>query len=289
MQSNIHESHMQASLFNEYLLAENDDWSICLENSFAVLRKSWQSEWVGLPYLLGRCVDFLNLSATSLSSDASQMLLTAKAIAERIEFQCSQSPVETEPKYHNRLHTADVLTSLSTLIFIQSKNQGDLDKDWIACALLAAIAHDFEHPGKVNQFESEIESNTMSQLQPFLLTHQVPSHWCNALEHAILRSDFALVQKNHELIKGKKFQCDQDWLNVYLNEADVMASATTKFGPELGNSLAQEWRMINFSAHQTVSTSTGRKAFLKQLVFSSDASKHLQINSKIALELSHLA
>jgi len=282
-------SHMQASLFNEYLLAENDDWSICLENSFAVLRKSWQSEWVGLPYLLGRCVDFLNLSATSLSSDASQMLLTAKAIAERIEFQCSQSPVETEPKYHNRLHTADVLTSLSTLIFIQSKNQGDLDKDWIACALLAAIAHDFEHPGKVNQFESEIESNTMSQLQPFLLTHQVPSHWCNALEHAILRSDFTLVQKNHELIKGKKFQCDQDWLNVYLNEADVMASATTKFGPELGNSLAEEWRMINFSAHQTVSTSIGRKAFLKQLVFSSDASKHLQINSKIALELSHLA
>ena len=282
-------SHMQASLFNEYLLAENDDWSICLENSFAVLRKSWQSEWVGLPYLLGRCVDFLNLSATSLSSDASQMLLTAKAIAERIEFQCSQSPVETEPKYHNRLHTADVLTSLSTLIFIQSKNQGDLDKDWIACALLAAIAHDFEHPGKVNQFESEIESNTLNQLQPFLLTHQVPSHWCNALEHAILRSDFALVQKNHELIKGKKFQCDQDWLNVYLNEADVMASATTKFGPELGNSLAEEWRMINFSAHQTVSTSIGRKAFLKQLVFSSDASKHLQINSKIALELSHLA
>ena len=282
-------SHMQASLFNEYLLAENDDWSICLENSFAVLRKSWQSEWVGLPYLLGRCVDFLNLSATSLSSDASQMLLTAKAIAERIEFQCSQSPVETEPKYHNRLHTADVLTSLSTLIFIQSKNQGDLDKDWIACALLAAIAHDFEHPGKVNQFESEIESNTMSQLQPFLLTHQVPSHWCNALERAILRSDFALVQKNHELVKGKKFQCDQDWLNVYLNEADVMASATTKFGPQLGNLLAEEWRMINFSAHQTVSTSIGRKAFLKQLVFSSDASKHLQINSKIALELSHLA
>ena len=281
-------SQMQASLFNEYLLAENDDWSICLEKSFAVLRTSWESEWVGLPYLLSRCVDFLNLSK-NLSSDASQMLLTAKAIAERIEFQYSQSSVEAEPKYHNRLHTADVLTSLSLLICIQSKIQGDLDKDWIACALLAAIAHDFEHPGKVNQFESEIESKTMQQLQPFLLTHQVKSHWCKALECAILRSDFALVQKNHELVKGKKFQCDQDWLNVYLNEADVMASATTKFGPELGNSLAEEWRMINFSAHQTVSTSIGRKAFLKQLVFSSDASKHLQINSKIALELSYLA
>jgi len=129
----------------------------------------------------------------------------------------------------------------------------------------------------------------MQQIQPFLLTHQLPSHWCNALESAIVRSDFALVQKNHELVKDKKFQCDQDWLNVYLNEADVMASATTKFGPQLGNSLAEEWRIINFSAHQTVSTSIGRKAFLKQLVFSSDASKHLQINSMIALELSHLA
>ena len=281
-------SQMQASLFNEYLLAENDDWSICLEKSFAVLRTSWESEWVGLPYLLSRCVDFLNLSK-NLSSDASQMLLTAKAIAESIEFQYSQSSVEAEPKYHNRLHTADVLTSLSILICIQSKNQGDLDKDWIACALLAAIAHDFEHSGKVNQFESEIESNTMNQLHPFLLTHQVPSHWCKALECAILRSDFALVQKNHEQVKDKKFQCDQNWLNVYLNEADVMASATTQFGPQLGVSLAQEWKMINFSAHQTVSTSIGRKAFLKQLVFSSEASRHLQINSKIALELSHLA
>ena len=281
-------SQMQASIFNDYLKSEDDDWSICLEKSFAVLRTSWESEWVGLPYLLSRCVDFLNLSK-NLSSDASQMLLTAKAIAERIEFQYSQSSVEAEPKYHNRLHTADVLTSLSILVCIQSKIQDGLGKDWIACALLAAIAHDFEHSGKVNQFESEIESNTMNQLHPFLLTHQVPSHWCKALECAILRSDFALVQKNHELVKGKKFQCDQDWLNVYLNEADVMASATTKFGPELGNSLAEEWRMINFSAHQTVSTSIGRKAFLKQLVFSSDASKHLQINSKIALELSHLA
>ncbi len=282
-------SQMQKSLFNEYLKAENDDWSICLEKSFAVLRTSWESEWVGLPYLLSRCVDFLHLSKPSLSSDASQMLLTAKAIAASIEFQCSQSSVEAEPKYHNRLHTADVLTTLSILVCIQSKIQGDLDKDWIACALLSAIAHDFEHPGKVNQFESDIESKTMQQLQLFLLAHQVKSHWCKALECANLRSDFALVQKNHELVKGKKFQCDQDWLNVYLNEADVMASATTKFGPQLGNSLAEEWRMINFAAYQTVSTPIGRKAFLKQLVFSSDASRHLQINSKIALELSHLA
>ena len=276
---------MQASIFNEYLKAENDDWGIFLEKSFAVLRKSWEGEWVGLPYLLSRCVDFLHLSKPSLSSDATQMLLAANAIAESIEFQFSKVSAETEPKYHNRLHIADVLTAISVLIYIQSKIQGDLDKEWIACALLSAIAHDFDHPGKVNQFESEIELNTVQQLQPFLLNHQVPSHWCKALERAILRSDFSLVKKNHQLVKGKHFQCDQDWLIVFLNEADVMASASDKFGLQLGNSLAQEWRLIDFPAYQSVATEIGRKAFLRQLEFSSAASRLLKINVNIAEQL----
>ena len=276
---------MQASIFNEYLKAENDDWGIFLEKSFAVLRKSWEGEWVGLPYLLSRCVDFLHLSKPSLSSDATQMLLAANAIAESIEFQFSKISAETEPKYHNRLHIADVLTAISVLIYIQSKIQGDLDKEWIACALLSAIAHDFDHPGKVNQFESEIELNTVQQLQPFFLNHQVPSHWCKALERAILRSDFSLVKKNHELVKGKYFQCDQDWLIIFLNEADVMASASDKFGLQLGNSLAQEWRLIDFPAYQSVATETGRKAFLRQLEFSSAASRLLKINVNIAEQL----
>jgi hypothetical protein len=276
---------MQAPIFNEYLKAENDDWSISLEKSFAVLRKSWEGEWVGLPYLLSRCVDFLHLSKPSLSSDATQMLLAAIAIAESIEFQFSKISAETEPKYHNRLHIADVLTAISVLIYIQSKIQGDLDKEWIACALLSAIAHDFDHPGKVNQFESEIESKTVQQLQPFLLNHQVPSYWCKALESAILRSDFSLVKKNHQLVKGKNFQCDQDWLIIFLNEADVMASASDKFGLQLGNSLAQEWRLIDFPAYQSVATETGRKAFLRQLEFSSAASRLLKINVNIAEQL----
>jgi hypothetical protein len=276
---------MQASIFNEYLKAENYDWSIFLEKSFAVLRKSWEGEWVGLPYLLSRCVDFLHLSKPLLSSDATQMLLAANAIAESIEFQFSKISAETEPKYHNRLHIADVLTAISVLIYIQSKIQGDLDKEWIACALLGAIAHDFDHPGKVNQFESEIESKTVQQLQPFLLNHQVSSHWRKTLERAILRSDFSLVKKNHQLVKGKNFQCDQDWLIIFLNEADVMASASDKFGLQLGNSLAQEWRLIDFPAYQSVATEIGRKAFLRQLEFSSAASRLLKINVNIAEQL----
>jgi hypothetical protein len=173
----------------------------------------------------------------------------------------------------------------SVLIGIQSKIQNKLDAEWIACALLSAMAHDYGHPGTVNHFESDIESETIKKIRPFLSSHKAASFWCDALEHAILNSDFSLVQKNHASIRGKEFKCDQAWLNVFLNEADVMASATLKFGPQLGHSLADEWRLINFPAHTSVATGMGRKAFLKKLEFSSDASSLLNLNSKIAAHL----
>jgi hypothetical protein len=213
------------------------------------------------------------------------MLIVAQAVAQNIEFEATLSTSKPEPKYHNRLHTADVLTAMSVLIGIQSKAQHQFDKEWVACALLTAIAHDFGHPGNVNYFESEIEAETTKKLQPFLSSHKVASFWCDVLERAILNSDFTLVQKNHDLVRGKEFTCDQAWLSVYLNEADVMASATAKFGPQLGHSLADEWRLIDFPAYQTVSIDAGRKAFLKQLVFSSNASSLLKINESITEEL----
>jgi len=46
-----------------------------------------------------------------------------------------------------------------------------------------------------------------------------------------------------------------------------------------------EWRLIDLPAFQSVSTDTGRKAFLKQLKFSSGASTLLKINANIAAEL----
>lgn len=281
-------SQMQDSNFNEYLNPNGFNqvnWGICLDNSFSCLRQSWASQWVGLPSVLQRCVSFLNLSSESLPTEASHMLLVAQAVAHEIEFECTQSTAKPEPKYHNRLHTADVLTAMSVLIGIESKIQNKLDEEWVACALLSAIAHDFGHSGNVNYAKSEIESETMQKLRPFLSSHKVSSAWCHDLECAILNSDFSLVQKNHESVRGKEFRYDQSWLSVYLNEADVMASASSKFGPQLGHALAQEWQLIGFPAHQTVATSQGRKAFLKQLIFSSNASSLLRINESIFEEL----
>jgi len=64
-----------------------------------------------------------------------------------------------------------------------------------------------------------------------------------------------------------------------------MASASAKYGPDLGESLAHEWRLIDFSLHSTVASLGGRKTFLKQLIFSSPASLFLGLNERIAEEI----
>lgn len=260
---------MQAHSFTGYLESEASDWHDCLENSLVFLRESWAGDWVGLPALLNTCIDFLNLSRVDLSQDATHILLAAKHVALQIEHEYATLSVVREPKYHNRLHVADVLTSMSIQIAIQSTQEIKLNPEWTACALLTVIAHDFGHTGQINRYPSEIELHSVQLLRPILDECKVPAVWREAVELAIVNSDFAIVRKNHEAVQGQDFQCNQEWLNVFLNEADVMASATSKFGYALGESLAEEWKTIDFSAHHSVATPDGRRAFLNQLIFSS--------------------
>jgi len=155
----------------------------------------------------------------------------------------------------------------------------------MVCALLTCIAHDVVHPGKVNLVESEIEKQSVNFLKPILASHSVPAEWQKVIETAIVRSDFSIVHHNHANVAGQVFQWDLKWLCVLLNEADVMASASAKYGPDLGKSLAREWQLIDFPHHSTVASLEGRKSFLKQLIFSSPASLVLGINERIAEEI----
>ena len=159
----------------------------------------------------------------------------------------------------------------------------------MVCALLTCIAHDLMHPGQVNRHESEIEKQSVNFLQPILSFHAVPNEWQKVIEIAIIRSDFATVHFNHANVVGQTFDWDLKWLCVLLNEADVMASASSKYGLELGESLAQEWRLIDFPGHSSVASLEGRKNFLKHLIFSSPASLVLGLSERIADEINSMA
>jgi hypothetical protein len=269
----------------QYLNLKEDLWHECLESSYGFLRASWPGNWLGMPSVLLECLRFLNLQENNLSEAGRSMLEAAKSVAFEIEKHAENLSDLKEPEYHNRLHFADALTSMSILLTILVELEKEANHDWIVCALLTCIAHDFAHSGKVNLVESEIENQSVNFLKPILASYSVPDEWKKVIETAIVRSDFSIVHHNHANVTGQVFQWDLKWLCVLLNEADVMASASAKYGPDLGESLAREWQLIDFPHHSTVASLEGRKSFLKQLIFSSPASLVLGINERIAEEI----
>jgi hypothetical protein len=285
MQSSTIEFTMNEVPSFKFLDLKDRLWHECLEESYGFLRESWQGDWLRMPMVLHECLSFLNLHESHFSMAGKSMLDAAKSVAIEIENKNKNQTKYSEPKYHNRLHFADALTSMSIQLAILVELEERPDYDWLACALLTCIAHDFVHPGKVNRHESEIEKQSFDFLKPILSINLVPDNWQKIIEIAIVRSDFSIVHKNHAQVTGQDFEWNLKWLCVLLNEADVMASASAKYGPELGESLAQEWRLIGFMQHTHVASLEARKSFLKNLLFSSPASLVLGLSERISNEI----
>ena len=268
----------------QYLNLRGGLWHDCLEDSYGFLRESWQGNWLGMPVVLQECLIFLNIQKNNYSINTKNILKAADHIAVEIERHNNHIKY-IEPKYHNRLHFADALTSMSIQLSILGKLGNEFNQEWIACALLTCIAHDFMHTGNINQHESEIEKQSFNCLKPILTINSVPDEWQKIIETAIVRSDFAIVHHNHAQVTGQNFEWNLKWLCVLLNEADVMASASAKYGPQLGESLAQEWQLIGFKQHTHVASLESRKSFLKNLLFSSPASLVLGLRERISDEI----
>ncbi|MDE3232525.1 MAG: hypothetical protein KGN99_04395 [Pseudomonadota bacterium] len=249
------------------------------------MHDSWPDRWSGLPQVLEACIAYLDLQHLALTPDVQKLLAASREIADQLEQLSLNAVAYAEPRYHNRLHTADVLASMTLLVAIETQLQSIRSPDWCAAALLAAVAHDFAHPGRVNSKPSELEESSMLGVLPILKKHQVKPEWVECISHVVLRSDFALVAENHRLVEGQSFAWHQDWLAVLLNEADILASSVSVFGESLGHALSDEWHMINFPPFATVATADGRRKFLQSLKFSSNASRILGVQERITAQL----
>jgi len=260
---------MSENFQDSYLLLHKNDWNACLDTSLLCLRQSWAQDWIGLPVVLKSCAAFLSLQAPALSLQAHAMLSAALAVARMSEERFAMALSPSEPRYHNRLHTADVLTAMALQLDIEVQHSGVSGSDWMCAALLAAIAHDFMHLGGVNEQISQMEKQTCELLRPIMKENKVASVWIERVETAIIHSDFSLAAQNHDMVRGCEFVWNQQWLNVLLNEADILPSSHPQFGPELSQSLAQEWKIIGHAAHETVATPKGRQTFLSSVKISS--------------------
>jgi hypothetical protein len=252
-----------------FLDNRSGDWRHCLNSSLRFLRQSWATQWVGLPFVVDACAKLLNLDATTQTVTSAKFLAVARELAQKIEDNRSLSPSSEEPRYHNRLHFADVLATVTIQAAIESEHSHLTDTPWQAALILIAVAHDLQHPGRVNRFSAEIEQLSVDALRPHLQTHAVPKLWIKRIERTILSSDFSLVSKNHKRIAGSAFAWNTDWISVLLNEADVMASVLEEFGSDLSHAIASEWALASLPKHSSVATDQGRLDFLASTFFSS--------------------
>lgn len=267
---------------NQLPLTPNN-WPEGLHQACRLLRMNWQTQWEGLPRILTLCQQSLKLVQ---ATDHDTILLNqfAQCVAHDIEQQFADNTRPTEPAYHNRLHTADVLIVLTTLLHIlHATHAAHDDKTWSSALLAAAVAHDYKHPGGVNQFAFQIERASWQGVQHIAQT--LPSIWRQRIERWILGTDVQSVHLNHQRIADHAFEWVDPWAQVLLNEADIFISATSEFGSGLSDALAREWQCAGFVGHSRVSTKAGRADFLRAARFSSPAAKALGIQAQVQQQL----
>ena len=258
-----------------YLDTSCADWSRSLLSSYGYLRHSWQNSWLGLPQVVKHCAEYLQLPTNGEDDEVKALFAAALAIAHQIENERGRGIDTPEPQYHNRLHFADSLTTITLQCALEVRNGAKHDIAWQAAMLLIAVSHDFRHSGRVNRHPSDIESASVNFLTPIMKSINLGKVWIERVNTIILRSDFSLVKENHSHIDGRVFEWDSDWAAVLLNEADVMASASANFGPMLSKALSLEWQAIDFPPYATVATESGRRQFLSTIQFSSYSGKLL--------------
>ena len=251
------------------------------------LRNRWPLGWPGLPVVLNACVAKHWPNARPASPDAVTVLDAALAMAEHMEVLARHSAYE--PHYHNRLHTADALVSLAWLLHALQAQGYAVADDWAACLLLSVTSHDALHPGGANSHLQEFEWQSVQLLQRMATQHGVSAQWLDTASHLILHTDPALVAANHDKVKHHRFEMRKDWAVVLMNEADILASATESFGPQLGHALASEWEYRQHPLHAVVGTDAGRLQFLSALRFSTPASMALHLPHDVAQQIANLS
>ena len=263
-----------------------------LQATFIRLNDSWGLQWPGLPLIMNSCLIRLGYRPAEVMGGRAQAIHDCmQDVAELIEVDGqARAALNQEPEYHSRLHVANTLEALTTLLLLQRQHSGaertiPSPMEWTA--ILIMLSHDLLHDGSINRQESQIEARSVAYLKPLMQQHQVDLADQHIIQMIILWTDATLVKAGHEKIKNKPFFIeDMDCLTVLIQEADILASAMPEVGPLLTKQLASEWAKINHHGMSALTTASGRIEFLRHgALFSSPASQLLGINAVKSAQL----
>ena len=250
-----------------------------LERTLQALRQGWSQGWPGLPAVVEGCIVELGGPLPQRGTRWAHLLHEATlATAYWLERDGAQRARRgAEPAYHNRLHTADTLVALTTLLRAQRAVEQRATAQVTPAerlGLLAMAAHDLLHDGSINRFEAELESRSADHLQPLLAELEISPRDARRVRTLILATDPAHVPGVHARVRGRRFRVqDDDCLAVLLVEADILASTLADTGVSLTAQLALEWDRVAPERAQALRQPLGRLGFLERAaLFSSPAS-----------------
>ena len=254
-----------------------------LEVTLLNLRKHWPQGWPGLQLVWERCLAQLGYSLPPHDSRLRAIANCAVEVAQWLEREGKRLQEQgVEPPYHNRLHMADTLVSMTLLLKAQREVRGAVSTkarrhEWLG--LLAMLAHDLLHDGSVNQYPGQLESQSARALQPLMQRYGMPEQDQMIVQHLILKTDPLCVRQAHAHVAERPFVIeDVDCLAVLVEEADILASTLAVTAVDLTRCLSIEWERSNPSMAPVLLTRLGRLRFLEfGALFSSPASRWMGI------------
>ena len=269
-----------------------------LEEDMQRLRARWPKDWPGMPWVLDSCLRSLDhpeslapLSASTAVAERYRVLRDgAGALAGALEdWHAKRAAEGREAPYHNRLHFADCMLALCTLLRAARSHTASADAALQAqqmdapalhaqemLLLLIVLAHDLQHDGRVNSAPMEMESLSATAAVSLLRNLGLSGQDLAILEQTIRHTDPAVVPANHRAVAGRRFSLeDPQWLQVLANEADILASTLPGLGTSLAQELAREWSVAHPAMAQRVVSDAGRLFFLEHVALFSSPASHL--------------
>jgi hypothetical protein len=267
-----------------------------LQDKLTNLRAQWPHAWPGMASVMRSTLAQLGWHAEAKLSPRDQALHDCIfSVIAAIEADGQQRAAQhQEPQYHNRLHFADALVSLTVLLANERQLAGrsatelPSHAEWVG--MLTVVSHDFLHTGKINQFRSEIEILSVNALTPHMRQHMVHEDDQAVISSMILRTDPVFVPETHLAIAGLRFDVsDPRCMLVLIQECDILASSLPTTGNGLTQQLSDEWASVAPDRSQSLLTDKGRLFFLKHMaLFSSPSSRLLGIQAIIDQQIAEL-
>lgn len=200
-----------------------------------------------------------------------------------------------EPDYHNRQHALEVLSALYLLLeqhpqdcyAINEPDWPDFSKEEKLLLIIAALGHDFHHPGGVNQVAAEFEKISAAKVAEIMELNHIHKQHIHLVSNLILATEFSEVSALHQSIANNltlplSFQLRA---SIVLTEADIFPSILPHHGKFLADKLSREWKKAGVKNRPDPCIEQNHQRFLKLVRFSSPFSQKLQISELINAQL----